>query len=52
MPTLRELGMALVAYSPLGRGVLTGAITDAGQFRTGASGRADAALPGPNSTAA
>jgi aryl-alcohol dehydrogenase-like predicted oxidoreductase len=26
LPTLRELGIALVAYSPLGRGMLTGAI--------------------------
>ncbi len=27
LPTLRELGVGLVAYSPLGRGFLTGAIT-------------------------
>lgn len=27
LPTLRELGIGLVAYSPLGRGILTGAIT-------------------------
>ncbi|MBA2640277.1 MAG: aldo/keto reductase [Nocardioidaceae bacterium] len=27
LPTLRELGIGLVPYSPLGRGVLTGAIT-------------------------
>ncbi|WP_121258275.1 aldo/keto reductase [Nocardioides ferulae] len=27
IPTLRELGIGLVAYSPLGRGLLTGAIT-------------------------
>src|SRR3954454_3316822 len=27
LPTLRELGISLVAYSPLGRGFLTGAIT-------------------------
>jgi aryl-alcohol dehydrogenase-like predicted oxidoreductase len=27
LPTLRELGIALVPYSPLGRGILTGAIT-------------------------
>jgi aryl-alcohol dehydrogenase-like predicted oxidoreductase len=26
LPTLRELGIGLVAYSPLGRGILTGAI--------------------------
>lgn len=31
LPTLRELGVGLVAYSPLGRGVLTGGIRDAGQ---------------------
>ncbi|GAA2775097.1 aldo/keto reductase [Saccharopolyspora taberi] len=28
LPALRELGVALVAYSPLGRGVLTGSIRD------------------------
>jgi aryl-alcohol dehydrogenase-like predicted oxidoreductase len=28
LPTLRELGIGLVPYSPLGRGLLTGAITD------------------------
>jgi aryl-alcohol dehydrogenase-like predicted oxidoreductase len=38
LPTLRELGIGLVAYSPLGRGFLTGAITDrsalgAGDYR-------------------
>ncbi len=27
LPTLRELGIGLVPYSPLGRGILTGAIT-------------------------
>jgi aryl-alcohol dehydrogenase-like predicted oxidoreductase len=27
MPTLRQLGIGLVPYSPLGRGILTGAIT-------------------------
>ena len=31
LPTIRELGIGLVPYSPLGRGILTGAITrDAG----------------------
>ncbi|WP_235735254.1 aldo/keto reductase [Nocardioides alcanivorans] len=29
LPTLRELGIALVPYSPLGRGLLTGAIVSA-----------------------
>src|SRR4051812_34476976 len=38
IPTIRELGIGLVAYSPLGRGFLTGAITspddlDEGDFR-------------------
>ena len=28
LPTVRELGIGFVAYSPLGRGLLTGAITD------------------------
>jgi aryl-alcohol dehydrogenase-like predicted oxidoreductase len=32
LPTLRELGIALVAYSPLGRGVLSGTITSPEQF--------------------
>ena len=27
LPTLRELGIGLVAYSPLGRGILTGTVT-------------------------
>ncbi|MBI1758086.1 MAG: aldo/keto reductase [Actinobacteria bacterium] len=29
LPTLRELGIGFVAYSPLGRGYLSGAVTDA-----------------------
>jgi aryl-alcohol dehydrogenase-like predicted oxidoreductase len=32
LPTLRELGIGLVAYSPLGRGLLTGALTATGAF--------------------
>lgn len=32
IPTLRELGIGLVAYSPLGRGFLTGAITSPEDF--------------------
>ncbi|MEU7754826.1 aldo/keto reductase [Micromonospora sp. NPDC049101] len=32
LPTLRELGIGLVAYCPLGRGLLTGAITDLTQL--------------------
>jgi aryl-alcohol dehydrogenase-like predicted oxidoreductase len=40
LPTVRELGMGLVAYSPLGRGFLTGTISstdqlDEGDFRRG-----------------
>lgn len=40
IPTLRELGIGLVAYSPLGRGMLTGALSarslDDGDFRVNA----------------
>jgi len=32
LPTVRELGIGFVAYSPLGRGLLTGAITKASQL--------------------
>jgi aryl-alcohol dehydrogenase-like predicted oxidoreductase len=32
LPLLRELGIGFVAYSPLGRGFLTGTITSADQF--------------------
>jgi aryl-alcohol dehydrogenase-like predicted oxidoreductase len=32
LPTIRELGIGLVAYSPLGRGFLTGAITKPEDF--------------------
>lgn len=40
LPTLEELGIALVPYSPLGRGFLTGTMSanttfDAGDFRSG-----------------
>ncbi|MFJ4538026.1 aldo/keto reductase [Streptomyces tibetensis] len=34
VPAARELGVALVAYSPLGRGFLTGSFTDADQDLT------------------
>ncbi|MBL1080933.1 aldo/keto reductase [Streptomyces actinomycinicus] len=59
VPAARELGVALVPYSPLGRGFLTGSFTDAGQdltaddFRrlqprfTGANASANAALLEP-----
>jgi aryl-alcohol dehydrogenase-like predicted oxidoreductase len=32
LPACRELGMAVVAYSPLGRGFLTGALSKAGDL--------------------
>ncbi|GHC52157.1 aldo/keto reductase [Streptomyces cinnamoneus] len=35
VPAVRELGVALVPYSPLGRGFLTGAFTDADKELTG-----------------
>ena len=34
-PTLRELGIGFVPYCPLGRGFLTGAITENSRFATG-----------------
>lgn len=39
LPTLRELGIGLVAYSPLGRGFLTGAIRDRETLRENDSRR-------------
>lgn len=33
LPTLRELGIGFVAYSPLGRGLLTGSIKQAGDLK-------------------
>jgi aryl-alcohol dehydrogenase-like predicted oxidoreductase len=39
LPTLRELGIGFVAYSPLGRGILTGAYRDPGDFPQGDSRR-------------
>lgn len=35
IPTCRELGIGIVAYSPLGRGFLTGTVTDFSQFAEG-----------------
>ena len=32
LPLLRELGIGMVCYSPLGRGLLTGALPSAGEF--------------------
>ncbi len=39
LPTLRELGIGLVPYSPLGRGLLTGAITSEDSLAEGDSRR-------------
>ena len=39
LPTLRELGIGLVPYSPLGRGILTGAITAEADLEAGDSRR-------------
>jgi aryl-alcohol dehydrogenase-like predicted oxidoreductase len=39
LPTLRELGIGLVPYSPLGRGILTGAITSESSLEEGDSRR-------------
>ena len=49
VPTCRELGIGIVAYSPLGRGYLTGTITSTsdlapGDFRRGQARFTDAAL--------
>ncbi|MGZ3099718.1 aldo/keto reductase [Streptomyces sp. H72] len=35
LPVLRELGIGLVAYPPMGRGLLTGTVTSPGQFPEG-----------------
>ncbi len=39
LPTIRELGIGLVPYSPLGRGLLTGAITSESTLEDGDSRR-------------
>jgi aryl-alcohol dehydrogenase-like predicted oxidoreductase len=39
LPVLRELGIGLVPYSPLGRGILTGAITSEANLEEGDSRR-------------
>ncbi len=39
LPTIRELGIGLVPYSPLGRGILTGAITGESDLAEGDSRR-------------
>jgi aryl-alcohol dehydrogenase-like predicted oxidoreductase len=45
LPVLRELGIGLVPYSPLGRGLLTGAITETGGTAEEADARRSAYFP-------
>jgi len=45
LPTIRELGIGLVPYSPLGRGLLTGAITSNGGTASEADARRTAYFP-------
>ncbi|MEU3089875.1 aldo/keto reductase [Streptomyces massasporeus] len=52
VPSARELGVALVAYSPLGRGFLTGSFTDADQdLSAGDFRRQQPRFTGDNATA-
>lgn len=48
LPLCRELGIGLVAYSPLGRGFLTGAIRSAEQLATNDWRRSNPRLQGDN----
>jgi len=48
LPACRELGVALVAYSPLGRGMLTGAITNPDQLAEGDFRRLSPRFQGEN----
>jgi aryl-alcohol dehydrogenase-like predicted oxidoreductase len=48
LPTLRELGIGLVAYSPLGRGFLTGAIQRLEDLEPGDFRRANPRFQGEN----
>jgi aryl-alcohol dehydrogenase-like predicted oxidoreductase len=45
LPTIRELGIGLVPYSPLGRGLLTGAITSDSGLAPDADSRRSAYFP-------
>jgi len=48
LPTLRELGIGFVPFSPLGRGFLTGAIASPDEFGEGDLRRAQPRLTGEN----
>ncbi|HYD68526.1 aldo/keto reductase [Azospirillum sp.] len=48
LPACRELGVSLVAYSPLGRGMLTGAITNPDQLAEGDFRRLSPRFQGEN----
>ena len=48
LPTIRELGIGLVAYSPLGRGFLTGSITNTEDLAEGDFRRANPRFQGQN----
>jgi len=48
LPTLRELGIGFVPYSPLGRGLLAGQIKNVDQFETGDYRRNDPRYQGDN----
>jgi aryl-alcohol dehydrogenase-like predicted oxidoreductase len=50
LPTLRELGIGFVAYSPLGRGFLTGQITSPDDFAADDFRRASPRFQGENFT--
>jgi aryl-alcohol dehydrogenase-like predicted oxidoreductase len=51
LPTARELGIGLVPYSPLGRGFLTGTITDVNALEDNDFRRANPRFQGENLTA-
>jgi aryl-alcohol dehydrogenase-like predicted oxidoreductase len=48
IPLLRELGIGLVAFAPLGRGFLTGAVKRAGEYSQGDYRRTDPRYQGAN----
>ena len=50
LPTIRELGIGLVPYSPLGRGILTGRITADGSLSTRTTRGGRATSPGSTAT--